>query len=204
MFLGPLEAMKPWSPRGIEGVHRFLQKVWHDCVGEDGRANPKVADGRGGLRRAPEAAPRDDPQGGRRHRGPALQHGHLADDDLRERAPQGGAGQPRDRARLPPAPRAVRAPLRRGGLVAPGRPGPRPRRRPGRRSTRPRRRPAEVRLVFQVNGKHRGDQLVPVGLPQEEAVALARLHPKVAPFLGERPSPRWSTCRAGYSIWSCG
>jgi leucyl-tRNA synthetase len=45
MFLGPLEAMKPWNPRGIEGVHRFLQKVWRDCVGEDGRANPKIAEG---------------------------------------------------------------------------------------------------------------------------------------------------------------
>src|ERR1019366_5035812 len=43
MFLGPLEAMKPWNPRGIEGVHRFLQKVWRDCIGDDGRANPRIA-----------------------------------------------------------------------------------------------------------------------------------------------------------------
>jgi leucyl-tRNA synthetase len=42
---------------------------------------------------------------------------------------------------------------------------------------------AEVRLVFQVNGKHRGDQLVPVGLPQDQAVALAKASEKVAPFL---------------------
>ena len=42
---------------------------------------------------------------------------------------------------------------------------------------------AEVRLVFQVNGKHRGDRLVPVGLPQEEAVALAKADAKVAAFL---------------------
>jgi leucyl-tRNA synthetase len=42
---------------------------------------------------------------------------------------------------------------------------------------------AEVRLVFQVNGKHRGDQLVPVGLAQETAVELARAQEKVAPFL---------------------
>ncbi|HEY0946706.1 MAG TPA: leucine--tRNA ligase [Opitutaceae bacterium] len=43
MFLGPLEAMKPWNPRGIEGVHRFLQKVWRECIGEDGGVNPKIA-----------------------------------------------------------------------------------------------------------------------------------------------------------------
>jgi len=28
MFLGPLERDKPWNPRGIEGVHRFLDRVW--------------------------------------------------------------------------------------------------------------------------------------------------------------------------------
>jgi leucyl-tRNA synthetase len=44
----------------------------------------------------------------------------------------------------------------------------------------------EVRLVFQVNGRHRGDQLVAVGLSQDDAVALARSHPKVAPFVADR------------------
>ena len=28
MFLGPLEAMKPWSTKGIEGIARFLRRVW--------------------------------------------------------------------------------------------------------------------------------------------------------------------------------
>lgn len=28
MFLGPLEQMKPWSSKGIEGVFRFLSRVW--------------------------------------------------------------------------------------------------------------------------------------------------------------------------------
>ena len=28
MFLGPLEAVKPWSTRSIEGVDRFLNRVW--------------------------------------------------------------------------------------------------------------------------------------------------------------------------------
>ena len=28
MFLGPLEDSKPWDTKGIEGVHRFLQKLW--------------------------------------------------------------------------------------------------------------------------------------------------------------------------------
>ncbi|MFV0467822.1 MAG: class I tRNA ligase family protein, partial [Dysgonomonas sp.] len=29
MFLGPLEQAKPWDTNGIEGVHRFLRKLWN-------------------------------------------------------------------------------------------------------------------------------------------------------------------------------
>lgn len=28
MFLGPVEVSKPWDTKGIEGVHRFLKKLW--------------------------------------------------------------------------------------------------------------------------------------------------------------------------------
>ncbi len=55
MFLGPLEAMKPWNPSGIEGVHRFLQKVWRECVERDtGATNPKITDA--GYATPPELA----------------------------------------------------------------------------------------------------------------------------------------------------
>ncbi len=29
MFLGPLEMSKPWDTKGIDGVHRFLRKLWN-------------------------------------------------------------------------------------------------------------------------------------------------------------------------------
>jgi leucyl-tRNA synthetase len=35
MFMGPLEAMKPWSMQGVEGVFRFLQRTWRTIVDED-------------------------------------------------------------------------------------------------------------------------------------------------------------------------
>ncbi len=35
MFMGPLEAIKPWSMQGVEGVYRFLQRVWRMIVDED-------------------------------------------------------------------------------------------------------------------------------------------------------------------------
>ena len=28
MFLGPIEQSKPWDTKGIEGVHRFMRKLW--------------------------------------------------------------------------------------------------------------------------------------------------------------------------------
>ncbi|MDR1226784.1 MAG: leucine--tRNA ligase [Prevotellaceae bacterium] len=31
MFLGPLEMSKPWDTNGIDGVHRFLRKLWRLC-----------------------------------------------------------------------------------------------------------------------------------------------------------------------------
>jgi leucyl-tRNA synthetase len=42
MFMGPLEAMKPWSTRGVEGITRFLDRVWRLIVHEDGALNPVV------------------------------------------------------------------------------------------------------------------------------------------------------------------
>jgi leucyl-tRNA synthetase len=35
MFMGPLEQMKPWSMKGVEGVHRFLARVWRLAMKED-------------------------------------------------------------------------------------------------------------------------------------------------------------------------
>lgn len=48
MFLGPLEQAKPWDTNGIEGVHKFLRKVWRLCHDnnnkfnvENGQASPE-------------------------------------------------------------------------------------------------------------------------------------------------------------------
>ena len=34
MFMGPLEQMKPWSMKGVEGVYRFLGRVWRLAMEE--------------------------------------------------------------------------------------------------------------------------------------------------------------------------
>jgi leucyl-tRNA synthetase len=47
MFMGPLEAVKPWNTQGVEGVHRFLRRVWRLFIGEDGHLNPAIVDWEG-------------------------------------------------------------------------------------------------------------------------------------------------------------
>ncbi|MDZ7719303.1 MAG: leucine--tRNA ligase [Balneolaceae bacterium] len=35
MFMGPLEQVKPWSTKGVEGVNRFLNRAWRLFFGEE-------------------------------------------------------------------------------------------------------------------------------------------------------------------------
>lgn len=42
MFMGPLEAMKPWQMAGIGGCFRFLKRAWRMIVEEDGSLATKV------------------------------------------------------------------------------------------------------------------------------------------------------------------
>jgi len=42
MFMGPLEEMKPWSTRGVEGVFRFLNRVWRLYLDEAGNPDPRL------------------------------------------------------------------------------------------------------------------------------------------------------------------
>ena len=62
MFLGPLEAMKPWNTKGIEGIARFLRKLLRLVINEDsGEVSNRIdfsnnisldEDGKGYLMRA--------------------------------------------------------------------------------------------------------------------------------------------------------
>ena len=52
MFMGPLEQTKPWDPRGVNGVHRFLGRIWRLVTQDDDVAKPLVdADVDGDLKR---------------------------------------------------------------------------------------------------------------------------------------------------------
>ncbi|AXJ02301.1 leucyl-tRNA synthetase [Cyclonatronum proteinivorum] len=46
MFMGPLEQPKPWSMSGVEGVYRFLKRVWRLMIDEEGEGalHPLLSD----------------------------------------------------------------------------------------------------------------------------------------------------------------
>ncbi|MEO6095392.1 MAG: leucine--tRNA ligase [Fibrobacteria bacterium] len=43
MFMGPLDRQKPWQTAGIEGLWRFLNKVWRATIGDD-RVQTSISD----------------------------------------------------------------------------------------------------------------------------------------------------------------
>lgn len=44
MFMGPLEQVKPWQMKGVEGVSRFLARVWRLSITDEGEISPKIKD----------------------------------------------------------------------------------------------------------------------------------------------------------------
>jgi leucyl-tRNA synthetase len=44
MFMGPLTAAKPWQTSGVEGVYRFLHRVWRMIVATDGTISDDIGE----------------------------------------------------------------------------------------------------------------------------------------------------------------
>ncbi len=185
MFLGPLEAMKPWSPRGIEGPHRFLQKVWRDCIGEDGGPSLRIAadtQDSAELQKLLHETIRkvgDDIEGLRFNT--AISQMMTFENALHKEARVSRATVLDFIQLLAPfAPHFAEEVWERLGAPGLASEAPWPKFDPAKAAS------GEVRLVFQVNGKHRGDRLVPVGLSQDQAVAMAMADAKVSSFVAEK------------------
>jgi len=44
MFMGPLERTKPWNTKSIDGITRFLNRIWHLFVDDEGNVKSDVKD----------------------------------------------------------------------------------------------------------------------------------------------------------------
>lgn len=185
MFLGPLEAMKPWSMSNIEGVHRFLQKVWRECIGREGEVNAKISDTATDSAELVKLLHETIKKVGDKIE--SLQFNTAISDmmvftNALQKAPQVSRGTVLAFLQLlaPFAPHLAEELWQRvggGNGTASIQQAPWPVFDASKLAT------SEAKLVFQVNGKHRGDQLVPVGLSQDDALAIARANPRVIPHL---------------------
>ena len=189
MFLGPLEAMKPWSMQQIEGVHRFLQKIWRECLDLDGNVNAKITEGEVDapetLRLLHETIKKvgEDIEGLRYNT--AISQMMILGNAL-QKAPQVSRGTLRIFLQLlaPFAPHLAEELWDRLGGAPSVMTAPWPTHDPARLAV------TEFKLVVQVSGKHRGELLVPAEITEAAALALATAHPKVAPFLTGKPVKR--------------
>lgn len=44
MFMGPLEMAKPWATQGLEGVHRFLARVWRLFINKENKLSELIVE----------------------------------------------------------------------------------------------------------------------------------------------------------------
>ena len=189
MFLGPLEAMKPWNPKGIEGVHRFLRKIWRECLNEEGAVNPRVVDA-GALSAETEKLRHETIKVVGEHIESLRFNTAISQMMILVNALQKEAVLPRqallDLLRLlaPFAPHLAEELWSRmdqsGSIQDAGWPAYDPAKLVA----------TTITVVFQVNGKHRGDAQVPVNVTEEELVKLAYDHPKVSPHVQGKPLKR--------------
>ena len=186
MFLGPLQAMKPWNTNGIEGVHRFLRKVWREIIDDrTGAIHSKVTDT---ATETPETERllhktiqkvTEDIEG--MDFNTAISQmmifaNHLGQTEHFTRA----TAQTLVQLLAPMAPHISEELWQRLGGASSITDAPWPTFDASKLVE------TQAKIVFQVNGKVRGDALVAQDLPQEEVLKIAREHPRVIPFLADK------------------
>ncbi|MBL9215508.1 MAG: leucine--tRNA ligase [Opitutaceae bacterium] len=189
MFLGPLEAMKPWNPQGIEGVHRFLRKVWRECLTEEGTINPRLS-AAGQLSADTERLLHEtirkvgEDIEGLRFNTAISQMMILLNALQKETALPRPAILDVLRLLAPFAPHLAEELWARlgesGSIMSAGWPTFDPAKLVA----------TSITIVIQVNGKHRGEVTAPVGASESDLLALASANPKVSPHLADKAVKR--------------
>ncbi len=179
MFLGPLEAMKPWNTKGIEGIARFLRKTWRLYIDEDGSC--------GEARFA--AAELDEETARVLHAtikkvtadyealgfNTAISQLMICLNQFGQApALTRGAAAAFLQLLAPLAPHLCEELWERMGHAAGISDAPWPEHDESKLAT------DTVKVIFQVNGRLRGDARLPVGVSKEEALAAARADERVA------------------------
>jgi leucyl-tRNA synthetase len=189
MFLGPLEAMKPWNPKGIEGVHRFLRKFWRECIGEDGKLNNRISEiaaltaDTEKLRHETIKKVGEDIEAMRFNTAISQMMIYLNALQKEPALPR-VALQEFAQMLAPFAPHLGEELWSRLGGTGSAMAAAWPIFDPAKLVA------DTMTIVFQVNGKHRGDAQVPAASSENDLIKIAHEHPKVAPHLAGKAVKR--------------
>ena len=182
MFMGPLEDKKPWNSQGIEGVHRFLKRVWREFVGAaetpPAKVSPDAAESEETVRLYHETVKKVTEGYETIRFNTVLSQLMIFLNHLnKQEAVRTGTALAFMKMLAPLAPHLAEEGHRKlsgaGSVVFAGWPAYDPEQL---RSDR-------VKIGLLVNGKARGEAMVPAEAGQDEVLALAREHEKVGPYL---------------------
>ncbi len=182
MFMGPLQDMKPWNTRGIEGVFRFLKRVWRLFIDREGAVSGHITE----FSEESPATERLLHETIKKVTGDienlrfntAISQMMIFSNHLKKEGRLTKLTGETFLALLAPfAPHMVEEIWARIGNPSPVSSHPWPQHDPRKFATE------KVKLVFQVNGKYRGDASVDKGLNQDEALKTAKEHQRVANHL---------------------
>ncbi len=182
MFLGPLEAMKPWNSNGIEGVHRFLRKIWRELVGDDGQLSAKITSvdetNTETIRLLQETIKKVTEDVEELRFNTAISQMMIFANHL-QKTTAFSSETARCLLKLlaPFAPHIAEELWKKLGSTESINSAEWPTFDPSKLETE------EVRIVFQINGKFRGNAMVPRDSSQEDVAQVAQSDPRVIPHL---------------------
>ena len=182
MFMGPLDSMKPWSTHGIDGIQRFLRRVWRELLDRSGNMNNKI---KKDTTDEPETEfllhqtikkVTEDIEGF--HFNTAVSQMMILSNHLQKLETISLTTVKTFIQLLAPfAPHIAEELWQRVGEEPSIVNAPWPKHDESKFVT------DEVKIIFQVNGKMRGEALVPADAEENDVLAIAKENPRVVPHL---------------------
>ena len=182
MFLGPLESMKPWSTHGIDGVYRFLRRVWRDFTDRAGKIHGKIQDNISDSseteRLLHETIKKVTQDIENLQFNTAISQMMILSNHLQKLETISLTTVKTFIQLLAPfAPHIAEELWQRVGEEPSIVNAPWPKHDESKLET------DEVKIIFQVNGKMRGEALIPADAGENDVLAIAKENPRVAPHL---------------------
>lgn len=182
MFMGPFKDSKPWSSTGIEGIHRFLRRAWRLFIDREGNIADRIMDSKDEtedtVRLLHESIKKVSEDIEELRFNTAISQLMILSNQLQKADTFTTATAKAFLQLLAPfAPHMAEELWERMGEKSSIMDHGWPEHDESQLVT------DEVKIIFQVNGKYRGDAMLPASAGEEDALKAAHEHPRVSPHL---------------------